>query len=135
MSVFAEDLRTYITGSTAVSSLISTRCHYAQLPQSSIYPHIWFRVTSDTVDRTMDGVGLMHEAYIDVEAAGVTPGSAQSVADALFARLDGYKGSVGNATAHAIFLSNKDDDYIPFSNLSDEGVHVCVYTAHAWYTT
>lgn len=135
MTNIAQDLRTYIAGTTAISSLVSTRVHYAQLPQSSVYPHIWFRVTSDEIPRTMDGAGGIHEAYFDLECAGTTPASAQSVADAVVTRLDGYKGTVGSETAAGIFLSGKSDEYIPYSNQSDEGVHVIAFTGHCWYTT
>ena len=135
MTVLAQDLVAYIAASTAVNQYTSTRVHYAQLPQSSAYPHVWLRVTSDTVERTMDGVGLMHEAYVDIEAAGTTPLSAQNVADGLFTRLDGAAATMGNASVKGFFLRDKDDDYIPFSNQSDEGVYVIAFTGHCWYTT
>lgn len=135
MTHMPEDLRTFIVGTTAVTQYVSTRVHYAQLPQSSAYPHVWFRVTSDTEERTMDGVGGMHEAYVDLECAALTPGSAQDLADAIKTRLDGYAGTMGNITARGIFLRDKDDDYIPFTNQSDEGVSVIAFTGHCWYTT
>jgi hypothetical protein len=83
----------------------------------------------------MDGVGGLHEASVDVECAGLTETSAQSVADAIKTRLDGYKGAMGNATCQAAFLRDKDDDYLPFSNQSDEGIHVVSYSLQMWYTT
>lgn len=135
MTVLAEDLRTYIYASTAVNQYTGTRIHYAQVPQSSAYPHIWYRITSDTEERTMDGAGGLHEAYFDIECAATTPGAAQTLADAIKARLDGYAGTMGGASAKAVFLRDKDDDYIPFSNQSDEGVHVIAFTGHVWYST
>jgi hypothetical protein len=135
MSIFAEDLRTYIAASTAINQYTSTRIHYAQVPQSSAYPHVWFRITSDTEERTMDGAGGIHEAYVDLECAGLTQTSAQTVATALKDRLDGYAGTMGNSSCKACFLRDKDDDYIPFSNQSDEGVVVIAFTAHTWYST
>jgi len=83
----------------------------------------------------MDGVGGLHEAYIDVEAAAATESSAQSVADSLKALLHGYSGAVGSHSAKGMFVQAKDDDYIPFSVLSDEGAHVVSYTVHAWYSS
>jgi hypothetical protein len=135
MSHFPEDLRTYIVGSTAVTALIGTRCHYSKTPQASARPNVWFRVASDTEELTMDGVGGLHEATCDIECVALTEGSAQDVADAIKTRLSGYKGAAGNATAQAMFLRDKDDSYVPFSNESDEGVHVVAYTLTAWYTT
>lgn len=135
MTVFAEDLRTFIVGSTAVTALVSTRVHYNRIPQSSARPHIWFRVVSDTEERTMDRVGGLHEAYADVECVALSESSAQSIADAVKDRLDGYKGAAGNATVQGSWLRDKDDDYVPFSIESDEGAHVIAFSLHAFYTT
>lgn len=135
MSRIPEDLRTFILGSTSVTSLISTRCHYNLIPQISARPNVWLRVASDTEERTLDGVGGLHDATVDVECVGLTESSVQDVADAIKDRLDGYKGAMGNATCQAAFLRDKDDDYIPFSNQSDEGAHVISFTLNLWYTT
>jgi hypothetical protein len=135
MSHAPEDIRTCILASTAVSSLVGTRCHYNQLPQASAYPHVWFRIASDTEERTLDGTGGLHEAAADLECVGSSESSAQNVADAVKSRLDGYKGSMGNMTCQAAFLRDKDDDYIPYSNQSDDGAHVVAFTLSLWYTT
>lgn len=135
MTTMPEDLRTFITGSTAVTALVSTRVHYNHLPEQSSYPHVWFRTAGDNEELTMDGTGGLHEAQIDLECAGLTETSAQAVADAIKPRLHGYKGAMGNITAQGIFVSDKDDDYEPFSNQSDEGVHVIAFGLRAWYTT
>lgn len=135
MSHFPEDLRTFIVGTTGVTSLISTRCHYNMVPQASARPNVWFRIASDTEERTMDGVGGLHQAQGDIECVGLTETSAQNVADAVKTRLDGYKGTIGTATCQAAFLRDKDDDYIPYSNQSDEGSHVVAFTLSCWYTT
>lgn len=135
MTCMPEDLRTFIIGTTGVTSLISTRCHYNHYPEISQRPNIWFRVAMDTEERTMDGVGGLHEATCDVECVGVTELSAQNVADAIKTRLDGYKGTMGTATCQGAFLRDKDDDYLPYSNQSDEGAHVVSFTLNLWYTT
>lgn len=135
MTTMPQDLRTLIIGTTAVTGLISTRCHYNHIPEHSTMPHVWFRVSRDDEPLTMDGVGGMHEADVDLECAGVTEDSAQSVADAIKSRLHGFAGPMGNVSAKGVFVSNKDDNYLPFSNQSDEGVHVIAYNVNVWYTT
>lgn len=135
MTTMPQDFRTLTIGTTSVTGLIGTRCHYNKIPADSAYPHLWFRVTSDNEELTMDAVGGMHEADIDLECAGITEASAQEVSDAVKARLHGFKGTMGNVSAKAIFLSNKDDDYVPFSNESNEGVHVIAHSVKLWYST
>lgn len=130
-----QDLRTFITGSTAITALVSSRVHYNYAPISSAKPHIWFRVTNDNEPLTMDGAGGLHDSNVDVECVGLTEDSAQGVADAVKNRLHGYKGALGNITCKAAFVDDKDDDYIPFSVQSDEGSHVIAYNVRVWYST
>lgn len=129
------NLRTLILSSTSVAALVGTRCHYNHTPEASACPRIWFRISSDTEERTMDGVGGLHQAETDLECAGVTETSAQSLADAVKGKLDGFKGAMGTMTAQAMFLRDKDDDYVPFLIQGDEGVHVISFTLSMWYTT
>lgn len=135
MTTMPEDLRTLITGTTAVTSLISTRCHYNHAPESAARPFVWFRVSRDDEELTLDAVGGMHEADVDLECCGLTETSAQAVADAVKSRLHGYLGTMGNVSAKGIFVRNKDDNYVPFSIQSDEGVHVVAYDVNVWYST
>lgn len=131
----ASNMRTFILASTGVSGLVGTRCHYAYIPGVSAKPHVWFRITSDTEERTMDGVGGLHEASGDIECVDDDPAGAQALADVVKTRLDGYHGAVSGVTAQGMFLSDKDDDYIPFSNQSDDGAHVIAFGVRCWYTT
>lgn len=135
MSHFPEDLRTLVLNSTAVTCIVSGRVHYNHIPEYSAKPHVWFRVSSDTEERTLDGAGGLHEAICDLECVGATETSAQSLGDAVKTQIDGYKGAAGNATCQGAFLRDKDDDYIPFANRSDEGAHVVAFTLTCWYTT
>ena len=135
MTTMPEDLRTFITGTTSVTGLVSTRVHYNHIPENSARPHVWFRVTSDNEPLTMDGVGGIHEATVDVECVAETEREAQSVADAVKPRLHGYKGTMGNVSAKAIFVDDKDDDYFPKANESDEGLHVVALGLRVWYST
>lgn len=135
MATMPQDLLTFIASSTAVSALVSTRVHYSHLPQPSAYPHIWFKTTTDNEELTMDAVGGLHEAFVDLECAALSESEAQALADVVKPRLHGYKGTMGSSTAQGIFVSDKDDEYIPFSNQSDDGVHVVAFTAQLWYTT
>lgn len=130
-----QDLRTFITGSTALTALVSTRVHYNYAPISSARPNIWFRVTNDNQPLTMDGAASIHQANVDIECVGLTESDSQAVADAIKARMHGYKGTMGQITCNGAFMDDKDDDYVPFSNQSDEGAHVVSFNLNLWYTT
>ena len=135
MTTMPEDLRTLTLGTTTISGLVGTRMHYNHLPQESAKPNIWFRVSSDNEELTMDGTGGLHEAFVDLECIDDDESGAQAVADAVKARLHGFKGTMGNVSAKGIFVRDKDDDYAPFANVSDEGAHVVAYSVNVWYST
>ena len=136
MTTMPQDLRTFIIGTTSVTGLVSTRCHYNKVvPQSSAKPFVWFRVTRDNEPLTMDGVGGIHDSYVDIECVGATESSVQAVADAVKGRLHGYAGTMGNVSAKGAFLSDKDDDYAPFSTNGEDGLHVVAYELNLWYST
>jgi len=136
MSTMPEDLRTLVLGTTTVSGLVGTRCHYNKdAPQQSSKPYVWYRVTTDNEELTMDGVGGIHESFVDLECVDDDEAGAQAIADAIKGRLHGFKGTMGNVTAKGIFVRDKDDDYAPFANDSDEGAHVVAYSVNVWYST
>lgn len=135
MSHMPEDLRAFIVGTTAVTRYISTRCHYNDVPQISAKSFAWFRVAADSEELTMDGVGGLHEAMVDIEAVGATETAAQDAGDAIKVRLHGYKGTPGSITCQGAWISDKDDSYFPYANRSDEGAHVVAYSLRMFYTT
>lgn len=135
MSTIQEDLRSFMSGSTAITAVVSSRIHYNYAPGYSAKPHIWYRVNSDREELTMDGVGGLHEASVDVECVGNTAGDCQNVADVVKNRLHGYKGTLGTASCKGAFMDDKDDDYLPYSNQADEGAHVAAFTLKLWFTT
>ena len=135
-----EDLITYITGTTAVTSLVGSstapRVHYSKIPQASELSHVWLRTSSDTEDRTLDAAGGLHEAFVDIECVASTESAAQSLADAVKDRLDGTSHTaIGNITAQGIFLSDKDDQYIPKSIDEDVGRSVVAFDLRMFYST
>ena len=138
MTTIAQDFRTFVIGTTTISGIIGSsnaaRMHYNNLAGASDYEHIWYRTTSDTVERTMDAVGLLHYAMMDLEIASTSEAKSQALADAVFNRLDGYRGAMGNSSVQACFLSDKDDSY-ERQTQQDEGVHTVAYGVRLWYTT
>ena len=135
MTTMPQDLRTLIASTTGVTQYVSTRIHYNRIPESSARSHIWFRVGSDNEELTLDGVGGIHEASVDLECVATTEGGAQNAGDAVKSLLHGYAGSMGNITCDGCFVEDKDDDYLPYSISDDSGAHVVAYGLRLFYTT
>ena len=139
MSNLPQDLVAFITGTTAVTSLIGSskpRVHYSQVPQSSATSWIWLSITSDTQEYTLDKVAGIRQAFIDVEAVCDSLSAAQALGDQITVRLDGYRGTAGNSTIQGAWLSDKDDTYAPKSlSNQDDGRHVVAFDLRLWYST
>lgn len=135
MANIQEDLRTFIRASTAITDIVGTRVHYNYAPAVSVKPLIWFRVKSDKEPLTLDNVGGMHEAMVDIECVGADPDEMLDLADVVKSRFHGYTGAVGSHSCKAAFMSDKDDEYIPKSSQADEGSHIASFTLDLWYTS
>ena len=134
MTNIVQDLRTFIAASTPITAIVGTRIHYNQLPQDSSREHIWYRLSSDTEDRTLDKAGGLHDASFDLECSAETEDEAQDLSDVIKARLDGYQGAAGNASVQAIFMADKDDSY-DARLAQDKGVHTISFDLRCFYTT
>jgi hypothetical protein len=140
MSNLPQDLITFITGTTAVTGLVggsaAPRVHYSQVPQTSQPSWIWLAITSDTQIFTMDESAGIHEAFVDIECVASGESGAQTLSDAVTARLDGYKGTAGNSVVRGAWLSDKDDSYIPKSVTNqDSGRNVVSTDLRLFYST
>ena len=140
MANFPQDLRSYLAGTTTITSHVGVgatvaRIHYNKIPQLSPQSHIWMRTSSDTEQNALDGLGGLHEAFIDLECVGDTEANTQDLADAVKARLDGVSGTVTSHTVQGMWVSDKDDSYLPKSIDSDDGRHIVAFDVRAFYTT
>lgn len=137
MATFMEDFRTFLIASTSLADALGSTVavHYNHVPQHMPRAYIWFRSAADTVLFTMDKVGGIHQANYDVEVIADSESTAQSVADKLRTKCDGYKGTVANSSAQGMFLRDKSDDYQPRGIDDDEGRSVIAYDMEVWYTT
>ena len=144
MSNFLQDLRSYIVASTSIADQLGTTVavHYNHVPQQQSLPYLWFRTNENNVDRTMDGVGGIRNALIDVEVVAATASECQDLSDAVHELLDGAKRlfmptSTGTAKhfVQGAFMRDKDDNYLPRNIGDDEGRHISAYDLDVWYTT
>ena len=135
MSNIAEDFKAFVTGSTAVNGVVSGRCHYNEVPQVSMRPHIWYQRQSHEYVGALDGDSGVREVRFDVECNSTSVSEAYDLADKVKDRLNFHSGSFGNATAQGVFVEDHDDDYIPKNNDADEGVHVAAMSVAIHYTT
>ena len=119
MASLGENFRTFTIGSTSIASLFTAagatiadagRVHQT-FSSTAHSPRIYLRRSNSVQDLALDGSGGLVTSQWDVEVYGQDEDNAIDIADAVKARLDGYRGTFGAGTVQAIFVTDHDDDY------------------------
>jgi hypothetical protein len=128
-----EDLRTYLLAATTIQTVVGDRIHHNHVPESSDLPYVWYRRSSEINEVDMDGPGGLFNTEFDIECYAADDAEAQELGDSVRARLNGVRGTVGASTVQGIFVTDKDDDYIPRGDASDDGLNQVALTANVWH--
>lgn len=105
-------LRSALVGSTAVTSLVSTRIYPLLAPATAALPFITWRRTGINREQTLAAPMGVPRVTIDYAVYATTYESARSVADQMRRILDGYNGTVDNTQVRHTSLENEVDDFV-----------------------
>ena len=135
MTTLAENFRTLITSATTITTNVGDRVHANRMPVASQYPAIFFIRSSAETDRDFDGATGPTRSVFDTECLTDDTGPVEAIelAEDVRILLDGYSGAMGTTTVQGIFVTDKDDDYLPRGNASDEGIHVVALDVIIWH--
>lgn len=99
---------------TGVSALVGTRVYPVVLPTDTA-PAITYRRLSGTPEINLDGTISVTSVQLEISAWGSTYEAARSLADAVFAALDGWSNEAGVMVAHAQFGPDLYEPEVPDS--------------------
>lgn len=105
-------LRSALVGSTAVTSLVSTRIYPLLAPASADLPFVTWRRTGINREQTLSAPMGVPKVTLDYAIYGTTYEQARDVADAMRRVLDGYGGTVDNTQVNQVSLENESDDFV-----------------------
>lgn len=130
MADIAEDLIAFLAADATIAGLVTDAdgdvgVHHNIVPQDSEFPLVWLRRASRENERTLDAaVGDDPDSVrFDIECYGDDLDEAMSLAAAVTARLDNYRGAYGTRTAQGMFVEDASDDYVPRGIMGDESIH------------
>ena len=103
------ELRTYTLAGTAVAALVATRMYARLLPQTPTLPAITFSRVSTRRLHDMNGPDGLPRPRLQLTCWASTPAAAGALADAVRARLDGYRGAMGSVTVGSCLLAGERD--------------------------
>ena len=105
-------LRTALVGSTAVTTLVSTRIYPVLAPSSASLPFVTWRRTGIQREQTLANPMGMPRVTLEYQVYGVTYDQTREVADAMRVVLDGYGGQSENTVVEQVSLENESDDFV-----------------------
>ena len=127
MADTAQNLRTLLTGTSAVSTICGAKVHQGTVPESDVaeLPYLWMGRSSRKLDRVLSEAqgAASDEEWFDVEAISDDLDEAQRLADAV-RTLDNFRGTMGTQTIKGLFLNDQDDNYVPRGTLGETELHV-----------
>lgn len=125
-----DDAWTQLTaGTTALTALISTRVYRDLVPQNPTYPCIAYRKLSRTGIDNLDAPGSLARTTIEVACFASDAGTAETVAEAVRANMNGWRSSTGTVDVQDSRLLSELDLY-------DEGTqtHQVSLDFEVWHT-
>lgn len=126
-------LRSALTGSTAVTSLISSRIYPVLAPASASLPLVTWRRAAIQREQTLSAPSGMPRVTVEYAVYGTTYENAREIADAMRSVLDGYGGTSGTVTVNQTSLENEVDDFVTLAGADLPPVYQITQTYDVWW--
>lgn len=103
-------MRAALVADSQLTAIVNDRIHYQELPQTSVYPHVWFTRTSRNRDELLDGSEEMTISRFSFEI--VSDGDAEAIIDRIVATMKAFEGQHGGQDVQLVQVDDGEDDYI-----------------------
>ena len=126
-------LRTALVGSTAFTSLVSSRIYPVLAPASAAMPFVTWRRSGIDREQTLGAPMGMPRVTVEYSIYGTTYENAREIADAMRVVLDGYGGTNGTTTVNQTSLENESDDFVTLAGADLPPVYQITQTYDVWW--
>jgi len=126
-------LRTALVGSTAVTSLVSTRIYPVLAPASAALPFVTWRRAGIQREQTLSVPMGVPRVSVDYAIYATTYEQARDVADAMRVVLDGYGGTADNTEVKQASLENESDDFVTLAGADMPPVYQITQSYDVWW--
>jgi hypothetical protein len=104
-----------LAADAGVSAAVGTRIYIIESPQGTPNPHIVYRASLENETFSKSGVSLVDTWRVELDIYHATFALASSVAQLVRSALDGYQGTIGDATVQGC----KFEDARPDKDVND----------------
>jgi hypothetical protein len=127
-------LRTAMVGTTAVTSLVSSRIYPVLAPASAALPFVTWRRSGIDREQTLGGPMGMPRVSVEYSIYGTTYEEARQVADAMRRVLDGYGGTSDNTEVKQASLEDESDDFVQLAGADLPPVYQVTQRYDVWWS-
>jgi hypothetical protein len=125
----ATDFRTFLLADATILAAVGSKgVAHNRTRQAQGFPQVCFFRRQTTVERTIEATSpeTLQMVSFDVECVHTSLSGAETLAAAVRARCDSYRGSLGSglSTVQGMFCEDQDEDYVPRADESDDVRHV-----------
>jgi hypothetical protein len=127
-------LRTALVGTTAVTSLVSSRIYPVLAPASAALPFVTWRRSGIEREQTLGGPMGMPRVSVEYSIYGTTYEEARQVADSMRRVLDGYGGTSDNTEVKQASLEDESDDFVQLAGADLPPVYQVTQRYDVWWS-
>ena len=127
-------LRTALVGTTAVTSLVSSRIYPVLAPASASLPFVTWRRSGIQREQTLGGPMGMPRVSVEYSIYSTTYEEARQVADAMRLVLDGYGGTSNNTEVKQTSLEDESDDFVQLAGADLPPVYQVTQRYDCWWS-
>lgn len=128
-------LRTYLASQPAITAIVGPSGIYpVRLPQTAAVPALLYRRETGGHDHVLTGSGGHALANFRLDCVADKYADVDALAEAVRQALQGFSGSMGDATVRNVILEDEHDDYVAPLDGSDVGLFVTSLTYRIRYT-
>lgn len=140
MADIGENIRSAIIASTAVKAVLTNYAAIGAVEQDTYrqsppLPRIWFSRSIQNTELDVNGNGGLEQSSWDIEVQSDVIGTAQNLASVVKSYLNGKMGTFGTQTVQGVFVNDHDDNYIPRSISSEDGIYVAAMSVDIWFAS
>lgn len=105
------ELRTFLLADAALLAAVASRVYLIKLPQGTTADSIVYNRISGAGDYVMSGLSGFTQHRYQIDAWSQTGDGADTLANLIRDRLDGYKGTMGTIKVHGVRMVEQREDY------------------------
>jgi hypothetical protein len=121
------DFYSLLTGTTAITDVVSTRIYKDIVDQNTAYPNLLFIRTGGDADVAMDGPIGLERSEMTLQVRAKSAATVISARDAVKSALNGYSGTVGSTEFQGIFFEYGNSGYVENLGMYHEDLLFTIY--------